>query len=119
MSKKVLSLEEIESQTMVELPDRKLMCHRGRHKEWLFFFFKNPTDLQQACFQAAAAQQINNSTVNVVCYNIALVNNQVVSHTHFQQACFQAVVAQEIKNSTVNVVCYNIAIMNNQVTVLK
>ncbi len=119
MSKKVLSLEEIESQTVVELPDRKLMCHRGRHKEWLFFFFKNPTNIQQACFQAAAAQQINNSTVNVICYNIAVVNNQVVSHTHFQQACFQAVVAQEIKNSTVNVVCYNIAIMNNQVTVLK
>lgn len=77
MSKKVLSLEEIESQTMVELPDRKLMCHRHRQHNWLFFFFKNPTDLQQACFQAAAAQQINNSTVNVVCYNIAIMNNQV------------------------------------------
>ena len=119
MSKKVLSFKEIESQTVVELPDRKLMCHRGHHKGWLFFFFKNPTNIQQACFQAAAAQQINNSTVNVVCYNITLVSNQVVSHTHFQQACFQAVVAQEIKNSTVNVVCYNIAIVNNQVTVLK
>lgn len=119
MSKKVLSLEEIESQTVVELPTRKLMCHRGHDNKWLFFFFKNPTNIQQACFQAAAAQQINNSNVNVVCYNIAVVNNQVISRTHFQQACFQAVVAQQIKNSTVNVVCYNIAILNNQVTVLK
>ena len=118
MSKKMLSLEEIESQTMVELPDRKLMCHRHKHN-WLFFFFKNPTDLQQACFQAAAAQQINNSTVNVVCYNIAFVNNQVMSHSDLQQACVQAAIAHQINNSTVNIACYNVAIMSNQVIPLK
>ena len=119
MSKKVLSLKEIESQTVVELPDRKLMCHRGHQKEWLFFFFKNPTNIQQACFHAAAAQQIKNSTVNVVCYNIAFVNNQVISHTDLQQACFQAAIAHQINNSTVNIACYNVAIMSNQVTPLK
>ena len=118
MSKKMLSLEEIESQTLVELPDRKLMCHRHRHRNWLFFFFKNPTNIQQACFQVAAAQQINNSTVNVACYNIAIVNNQVISPTNIQQACFQTAAAQQINNSIVNVACYNIAIVNNQFTIL-
>jgi hypothetical protein len=77
MSKKMLSLEEIESQTVVELPDRKLMCYRSHHHKWLSFFFNNHTNIQQACFQAVAAQQIKNSTVNVVCYNIAIVNNQI------------------------------------------
>ena len=119
MSKKMLSLEEIESQSMVELPDRKLMCHRHKQPKWLFFFFKNPTGLQQACFQAAAAQQINNSTVNVACYNIAFVNSQVISRTDLQQACFQAAIAHQINNSTINIACYNVAIVNNQVTPLK
>ena len=118
MSKKMLSLEEIESQTMVELPNRKLMCHRHKHN-WLFFFFKHHADLQQACFQAAATQQINISTVNLVCYNIAFVNSQVMSRTVLQQACFQAAIAHQINHNTVNIACYNVAIVNNQVAVLK